>query len=114
MPGGLFAEWRLPDVERAVDPLYVALGHAALRELAAQRRRVRCLHRPEAAVAAAVIRRADRAAAGMRHRPETRDAAYQHAGGAAQLALDADAVRRRVGFATVQERQQHLDQLVLV
>ena len=37
-----------------------------------------------------------------------------HADGAAQLALDADAVRRRVRLARIQERRQHLDQLVLV
>ena len=114
MPRGLLAERRLADVERAVDALDVALAHAAGGELAAQCRRVRRLHRTEAAIAAAIVRRADRAAAGMRDRAETRDAAHQHAGGAAQLALDAHTVRRRVRLARIQECRQHLDQLMLV
>src|SRR5271165_5152173 len=101
MPRRLLAERQLADIERAVDALDIAFLHTAGGELAAQRRRVRGFHRTEAAVAAAVVCRTDRAAAGMRHRTETRNAAHQHAGGAAQLALDADAVRRRVRLARV-------------
>src|SRR5689334_3534803 len=114
MPRGLLAEWLLADVERAVDSLDVTLAHAAGGELAAQRWRVRRLHRAEAAIAAAIVRRADRTASGMRDRPKAGNAAHQYARRAAQLALDADAVGGRVWLARIQERSQHLQQLVLV
>ena len=54
------------------------------------------LLRPEAAVAAAVVGRAQRAAPGLGHRPQAgRAVRHHHADVAAPLALDADAVRRR-------------------
>src|SRR5690349_7697744 len=61
---------------------------------------VRALHRAVAAVAATVVCRADRAAAGMGDRPEARRALrHHHAHRAAALALDADAVARDLGTA---------------
>ena len=66
------------------------------RARAAERSGVRRLHRPEAAVAAAVVGRAERAAAGMGDRAEAgRAVRDHHADIALQLALDADAVMRR-------------------
>ena len=61
-------------------------------EGADQRRGIRIRRRAEAAVAVAAEARADRAAAGARHRPQARHAArHQHARIAAPLALDAHA-----------------------
>ena len=73
------------------------------------------LHRPEAAVAAAVVGRAECAAAGVRDRPEAgRAVGDHHADVAARLALEADAVRRDLRPAAVNERSDHLEQLALV
>ena len=77
-------------------------------------RRVRRLHRAEAAIAAAPERGADRAASGMRHRPKAGRALDHHADGAALLAFDADAVRGNRGFAPGQECGDHLGELVFV
>src|SRR5690348_13641519 len=114
MARALFLERPLADIERTEDALDVAPAHAAGRELAAERGRVRRLLRPIAAVAAAVVRRTDRPAASMRHRPQARNAAHQHASRAAQLAFDAHAVLWHIRLAPDQMRAQHLDELMLV
>src|SRR4051794_38053408 len=81
-------------MERAEDAHDVDVLDAEPLEPASERPGVRRLHRPEAAVAAAVVARAQRAAAGVRDRPEARRAVGHHdAHVAAPLALDADAVR---------------------
>ena len=105
-----------PGVEGAVDAHEVALARPRARHPRAQRRGVRRLHRPEAAVAAAVVGRAERAAAGVGDRPEARRAVRDHhADVAAPLALDADAVRAASrGRAPVEEGADHLEQLALV
>src|SRR3954464_12108879 len=59
-------------VERAVDPLQRGGIQAPVGQSRTQRLRIWGLLRPEAAVAAAVVGRADRAAAGMGHRPQAR------------------------------------------
>ena len=62
-----------------------------------------------------MVGRADRAAAGVRDRPQARRAVSDHhANCATQLALDADAVRRRVWLAILQKSADDLDQLVFV
>ena len=84
-------------------------------QLPRQRDRVRRLHRAEAAVAAAVVGRAERAAAGVGDRAEARRAVRDHdADVAAPLALHADARRRDVRPPAVEERRDHLEQLALV
>ena len=73
------------------------------------------LHRPEAAVAAAVVGGAERAAAGVGDRTEAGGAVGDHdADVAAPLALDADAVRGDRRAAVLQEGADHLEQLALV
>src|SRR5512134_953792 len=57
-------------VEGAEGAAGVASVRAELQPLARQGDRVRALHRPEAAVAASVVGRAERAAAGVRDRAE--------------------------------------------
>ena len=78
---------------------HAGLG-AALPEVgqsAAQRGRVRRFHRAEAAVAAALVGRAERVAAGVRHRAQAgRAVRDHHADRAAPLALEADAVGRDI------------------
>src|SRR5262245_35746199 len=74
----LLPEGRGRGMERAIDAHDVALLHAEPAEPAAERARVRRLHRPEAAVAAAVVARAQRAAARVRDRPEARRAVRDH------------------------------------
>ena len=70
---------------------------------------------PEAAVAAAVVRRAERAAAGLRHRAEARRAVRDHhADVAARACTRRRRCRRDRGPAAVQERGDHLEQLALV
>src|SRR4051794_26729575 len=59
-------------VERAVHPYEVAVVEPELAQPPAHRGRVGGLHRPEAAVAAAVEGRAQAAAAGVRHRAQAR------------------------------------------
>src|SRR5262245_33042640 len=66
----LLPERRGRGVERAVDAHHVSLLDAEPAEPAGERARVRRLHRPKAAVAAAVVARAQRAAARVRDRPE--------------------------------------------
>src|SRR4029453_6901427 len=88
------AERRRAGVECAVDAHQVSIGKPQLLQPRGQSRRVGGLHRPEAAVAAAVVGRAQRTAAGVRDRTEARCAVGDHdADGVAALALDADAVR---------------------
>src|SRR5687767_10478544 len=90
-------------VERAVDADEIARIGTELRHARALRRRVGRLLRPEAAVAAAVVRRADGAAAGVRDGPEARRAVRHHdADSAAALALDANAVRADARTAPVE------------
>src|SRR3954469_8101222 len=86
-------ERRRRRVEGAVDAHDVGLADPQPPEPVAERAGVRRLHRPEAAVAAAVVARAQRSAAGVRDRPEARRPVRDHhADVAAPLALDADAV----------------------
>src|SRR3954469_3024288 len=76
-------------VEAAVEPHDVALGQAVLRQPGTERVAVGRFHRPEAAVAAAVVARAQRATAGVRQGAEARRAVRDHhAHVAAALALD--------------------------
>src|SRR5579875_1785534 len=64
----------------------------------------------EASVAAAAGRRAQRAAAGLGHRPEARRAVrHEHAGPPGALALDAHAVRADVRPAAGQQRRDHFE-----
>src|SRR5262245_26799356 len=109
------AEGRGPCVEVAVDLYQVQLPDAQAAEPRAQRNSVRRLLRPVAAVTAAIICRAKRAAAGVSHRPETgRPVRDQHADVSAQLAFHADAVRRSVRLALVEEGADYFDELALV
>ena len=88
------AEGRSRGVEGAVDAHRSSSSLPSSREAGVERGRVGRLHRPVAAVAAAVVGGADRAAAGVRDRPEAgRAVGHHHAHGAPPLALDADAVR---------------------
>ncbi len=104
-------------LKRAEDAHQVAAGATPSARATSARAsaRVRRLLRPEAAVAAAVVGRADRAAAGLRHRPEAGRAVRHHdADVAAQLALDADAVGAMFGRRPFRKALDHLEQLVLV
>src|SRR4051794_18805611 len=83
--------------------------------LPCERTRVRLLLRPEAREAPAAVQRAQRAAAGLRHRPEARNAAADHdAGRARALAVDADAVARDIRPPAGERRPDDLEQLALV
>src|SRR5277367_2854874 len=62
---GLHAERLGVGVEGAIEPMQVAFGRTELGQLLRQRHRVRRFHRPVAPVAAAVVGRTDRAAAGV-------------------------------------------------
>ncbi len=85
------------------------------REGTDQRLGVGGLHRPEAAVAAAVERGAQRAAAGLGDRAEARGAVgHHHADVALLLALDADAVVGHDRLAPDEEGADHLEQLAAV
>src|SRR5688572_28244191 len=106
------AELRRARVEGAEQPHDVDLLQP---EVVAERARVRRLHRPEAAEAAAVIARAQRPAARVRDGPEAgRAVGDHHADVAGPLALDADAVVADRGPSLVQERADDLEQLALV
>ena len=75
-----------------------------------ERAGVRSFHRTIAAVAAAVVGGADRAAAGVSDRPQAwRAVRDHHADRAAQFALDADAVRRSVRLAVVEKGADDFD-----
>src|SRR5262245_8207422 len=109
------AEGRGPCVEVAVDLYQVQLPDTHAAEPRAQRNRVRRLLRPVAAVTAAIICWAKRAAAGVSHGAETgRAVRDQHAHVSAQLAFHADAVGRRVRLALIEEGADYLDELALV
>ena len=92
----------------------IARHRAESPPLARQSRSVGRFHRPVAAIAAAPVRRANRAAAGMSYRPETRRALHHHADRAALLALDADAVSGDRRLAAGEKRGDHLEELRLV
>src|SRR5581483_5593509 len=69
----------------------------------------------EAAVAATMIGRAERAAAGVRHGAKTgRSVRHHDAGRPASLALSAYTVRGRIRFAPIQVCAENLDKLVLI
>src|ERR1039458_10483685 len=100
-------------VEGMEEPVDRRLGFFELAHLATQSRHVRRLHRPEAAVTAAVIGRADRTATGVRDRSEARRAVrHGHADGTAALALGADAGRGDLGATPDQLRADHPTPLV--
>src|SRR6516165_5768850 len=102
-------------VEGAEEALDVAVAAAEPPQQRHQRARVRALHGPETAEAAAVVGGAERVAAGLRDRAETRRAMrHHHANDAAPLALGANARGRDTGPAAVQERRHDLEQLALV
>src|SRR5919198_4163454 len=102
-------------VERAVEAHDVALRQAVPRQPGAQRTGVGLLHRAEAAVAAAVVARAQRPTAGVRHRAHARRAVGDHdADVAAPLALHADAVRGDLRLALVEVGADDLQELALV
>ncbi len=103
------------DVERAEHAVDRAVVGTEYVQLPRQRDRVRRLHRAKAPVAAAVVRRAERAAAGVRDRTETGvPCATITQTVAAPLALDADARRRDRRPAAMQKGVEHLEQLPLV
>src|SRR6516162_10835991 len=109
---GLLAERGGVGVERAEHPGQVGMVDAEPLPPGRQRGGVGCLHRPEAAVAAACVRRAQRAAPGVRHRAEAgRAVRDHHAGDPGALALDAHAVPADVRPAAVQERRHHVEEL---
>src|SRR6266536_5632012 len=106
---GLLAESICACVEGAEHPGQVRVVHAELLPPGGQRRGVRGLHRAEAAVTAAAVRRAQRAAAGLGYRPEAgRAVGDHHARDPGPLALDAHAVAADIGSAPVQERGDHI------
>ena len=111
----LLAERLSAGGERAERADQVALARAELVPARGKRRGVRRLHRPEAAVAAPGERRAQRAAAGLRHRAEAgRPVRHHHAGVPGALALDAHAVPADPRLAAEQVRRDHLEQLAAV
>src|SRR5512133_854620 len=99
----LGAERGRAGVEGAVQADHVALGQPVTRHPGRERPGVGLLHRPEAAVAAAVVARAQGAAAGVGHRAQARRSVRDHhADVAAALALDADAVPGDLRLALVE------------
>src|SRR5512135_1848879 len=83
----------------------VMVALAELFEMSAKRRRIRILHRSVAAVAAAVIRRAERTAPRLRDRSETGELLCHHDTDCPpELAFHADAVGGNVRLPAVQER----------
>src|SRR6516225_6042443 len=102
-------------VEGAKDPADIALRHTEREELACDRRGVRGLGRPEAAIAAAAIGRADRAAAGLRDGAKAGCSPGDHdANGAPQFAFMTDAVPGDRRLAPDQEGFDNLEELALV
>src|SRR5579884_873608 len=66
-------------------------------------------------VEAAVVCGADGATAGVRYRSKTRrSVGHHHADGPSQFALNANAVRRRVGLATVQKGADDFQKLAFI
>src|SRR5262249_8485519 len=109
------AKWLGPRIESAVGERQLLLFYAQAAEPRAQRNRVRRLLRPVTAVTVAGICRAKRAATRVSHRAETgRAVRDQHAHVSAPLAFHADAVRRRVRLALIEERADDLNELTLV
>src|SRR4051812_29052831 len=108
------AEWFGGGVIGAEHAMQFAGGRAESAPLGGQRSGVGLFHGTEAAIAAAVERRADRAAAGMGDGTEARGSAHHDADIAAQLAFDADTVAGNDGFAADQESGDHFQQLPLV
>src|SRR6516225_2967297 len=101
---------------RARYSVTIVLAAIRLLERAARLRgRARRLGWAEAAEAATVVRGAQRAAARVRDGAEARRAVRdEHADAAQPLALGADALGRDLGPPAVQQRVQHLQQLLLV
>src|SRR5215469_10909462 len=111
----LLAERLRVRIERTERADQVIAARAELAPACGERRGVRRLHRPEAAVAAPVEARAQRAAAGLRHRAEAgRAVRHHHAGVAGAFALDAHAMPADPRLAAVQVRGDHLEQLATV
>src|SRR4051794_9781567 len=95
MAVSLLAERLRPGINPPEGPRDGRLQYPHLGPLARQRSGVGSLFGAEAAEAAALIKRAERAAAGVRHRAEAgRAAGHHHTDGAARFALDTYAVRR--------------------
>src|SRR4051812_30794669 len=102
-------------VEGAEEALDLALVQPLRAEERQQRPRVGGLLRPEATETAAGEGGAESAAACVRDRAEAgRPMGDAHADEAARLALRADARRRDLRLASVQERRHDLEELVLV
>src|SRR5271167_2830563 len=102
---GLLAKRLGGGVEGLEYPSNIAPRHAQRCEFARYRRGARAGDRPEAAVASAIIRWADRTASGVRDRPEARRPMRDHdADNSAGLAVDADAVIGDCRLAPDQER----------
>src|SRR5207248_10604420 len=90
----------------------VTLVEAQVAQPGHERGRVGRIGRAEAAVAAAPVRRAERAAAGPGDRTEARRAVRdEDTGGAARLALEAHAVRGQVRLAADQQGGEGVDKL---
>src|SRR3954471_8100173 len=99
---GLLAERRRRGVERLEQPADLAARRAERDQLIGERPGARRVARAEAAVAAARVARAQRAAAVVGHRPQAWRAVRDHdADVAAQLALDAHRVMGNIGLAAV-------------
>src|SRR5271167_63812 len=111
----LFAERLSVGVEPSEDAHQVAIAHTHFLPPRAECRSVGRFFRPETSVAAARVRRAERAATHLGHRAEARRAMrYHHADRAALFALHADAVWRGVRLASIQKSAEDLDQLIFV
>ncbi len=92
-----------------------AVAEAETPQPGGERRSVRRLLRPETAVAAAVMARAQDAAARLRDGAETRRAVRDHyAQIALALAVEADTVRRHIRLAAIQKGGHHVEELRLV
>ena len=103
------------DVEGAVDSIEGALVHAQILQPRPEAVDVRAFHRPEAAIAAAIDARADRAAAGVGDGAEAGCTPGDHdADIAPLLALDADAVIGNGGLPASQRRGEQFEQLAFV
>src|SRR6516162_3981245 len=91
-------------IETAESANQVRFADAEANPEGGQRGGVRRLHGTEASVAATVVRGTEGATTGVGHRPQAgRAARHHHTHGPTPLALNADAVRRSVRFAPVQE-----------
>ena len=102
-------------VESAINAFERLVVHPELLQPTAERGRIRRFLRTETAIAAAIIGRAKRAAAGMGDGTKAWRAMGDHnAGVALKFALYANAMRRRRGASTDKKGAENLDQLMLV